>query len=95
MHLAFVYLALGGANVALSIARRRYSLKRSTVTCLRAGQPPVTKETRQVADLAIAVAFDLLFWFVPILFWLIFVPIHDALAKRAWQKNSSPWEPTA
>lgn len=86
----WLYLAGGVLSVALGVARKRYNFKRSSETRLsKGGSEEVV--TRNVPENVMAILFDLLLWWVPIAFWVIYVPIHDWRAKRAWEADPPPW----
>jgi hypothetical protein len=39
-------------------------------------------------EVLVTVTFLTLGWPIPVIFWLVYVPIHDHLAGRAWKKYS-------
>ena len=80
--LAALYLAVGGLSVALGVVRHRYDFTPRPVTILRSGGPARRYENyRGVTENVAAILFDLLLWPAQVLFWFVFVPIHDLLTR--------------
>lgn len=81
------YLGIGLLFCIESASRGVFDLSKHAVTYLRSGdKPAVTKETRNIPEVVVTFLFTLLLWFIPVIFKLIYVPIHDYFAGKAWKK---------
>ena len=87
-----LYLLAGLVNVVLGLLRDRYDFKPHPVTILgRDGKPARYKPRhRDVGHNLVYLLLDLVLWPVPLIFWCVFVPIHDLLAKYAWEHGRKP-----
>lgn len=87
MTFLYCYLAVGVCVALYRVVRAGENpLAKRAVTLI--GEAGVRREvqTRNVAEFIVTAAFDVLLWFVPLLFWTVYVPLHDARAQKAYMQ---------
>lgn len=81
----YCYLSIGLVFAAFHLLRDRgRGLQKSTVTVLKKGGQREVKETRNSAEYFLTIVFDVLLWWVPLLFWTLYVPWHDRRAEKSY-----------
>lgn len=86
--LILTYLLVGLGYVVVGIFRGVHTLEKHEVRYL--GTTEVV-ETRAVPEFIVGIVLTLLFWPAHLIFWLVYVPVHDHFAMKAWERNKPPW----
>lgn len=83
----YLYLLTGFCFVGWGVGSGQYEFGKREVTYLRSGdKPAITKQTRQIPEQVVMMLLTVFGWPIQAGFWLIYVPIHDYFAGKAWKK---------
>lgn len=84
------YLLIGILNAAQFAWRDRDQLFKKRGVIVQRATGLRTKTTRGLPLFFFTAVFNTLFWSVQLLFWFIFVPIHDHFALKAYRREMNP-----